>query len=149
MLIPFFAIGCIYIYNQITYSTRFAQNWDNIKGDFEIINGLAIDYFEKNNFNKIDVYEFKKTLNNEQLVAFERAENNYRKYGDYGGKIENIEFHDGIIEYYDWENYGQFEKIVYSKYTKSELTKLYNKGERHYVIEELGDNWYYLDEHHL
>ncbi len=149
LFIIFFVIGCIYFYNQSTYRTRFAQNWDNIKGDFEIINDLAIDFFEKNNVNTINVYEFKKSLNNEQIAVFERASNNYSKYNDYNNAITKIENKDGIISYYDWEGNGYLERIVYSKLSKSEIKKVLNKGERHYIIEDLGDNWYYLDEHHL
>ena len=149
VVIMFLVFVCIYLYSQITYSTKFSQNWENMKDDFELINDLAIDYFEKNKTNKIDIYEFKKNLNNDEIVAFERAENNYKRYGDYGGEIANIVCYNGVIEYYDWEKYGQFEKIIYSKLSKRKLKKLYNKNGRHYVIESLGDNWYYLDEHHI
>ena len=83
------------------------------------------------------------------IPVFERASKNYSKYNDYGNEITLIENIDGIISYYDWEGNGYFERIVYSKLSKSEIRKLLNKKEdRDYIIEDLGDNWYYLDEHH-
>lgn len=145
----FFSIGSWYVYSENTYSTELAKNWDSIKDDFEMINSIVIEYFENNEIHKIDMYEFKKKLDKQQIAAFENIENYYLKYGDYGGKITNIEFNNGIIEYFDWENYGYLEKIIYTTYSKFELKKIYNKGERQYVIEELGNNYYYLDEHHL
>ena len=145
----FFSIGSWYVYSENTYSTEMAKNWDSIKDDFEMINSIVIEYFENNEIHTIDMYEFKKKLDKQQIAAFENIENYYLKYGDYGGKITNIEFNNGIIEYFDWENYGYLEKIIYTTYSKFELKKIYNKGERHYVIEELGNNCYYLDEHHL
>ncbi|MBP3597755.1 MAG: hypothetical protein J6J60_10260 [Clostridia bacterium] len=145
----FFSIGSWYVYSENTYSTEMAKNWDSIKDDFEMINSIVIEYFENNEIHTIDMYEFKKKLDKQQIAAFENIENYYLKYGDYGGKITNIEFNNGIIEYFDWENYGYLEKIIYTTYSKFELKKIYNKGERQYVIEELGNNCYYLDEHHL
>ena len=149
LLIPFLIFGGIGILGTSTYSTDLSRNWNNIKADFQIINEQTIEYFENNKVNRIDVYEYKKTLNNEQREVFERASKNYSKYNDYGNEITLIENIDGIISYYDWEGNGYFERIVYSKLSKSEIRKLLNKKEdRDYIIEDLGDNWYYLDEHH-
>ena len=149
LLIPFLIFGGIGILGTSTYSTDLSKNWNNIKADFQIINEQTIEYFENNKVNRIDVYEYKKTLNNEQREVFERASKNYSKYNDYGNEITLIENIDGIISYYDWEGNGYFERIVYSKLSKSEIKKLLNKKEdRDYIIEDLGDNWYYLDEHH-
>ena len=149
LLIPFLIFGGIGILGTSTYSTDLSKNWNNIKADFQIINEQTIEYFENNKVNRIDVYEYKKTLNNEQREVFERASKNYSKYNDYGNEITLIENIDGIISYYDWEGNGYFERIVYSKLSKSEIRKLLNKKEdRDYIIEDLGDNWYYLDEHH-
>lgn len=149
LLIPFLAFGGICIYDDITYSTSLSRNWNNIKADFQIINEQTIEYFENNKVDTIYVYEYKKTLNSEQREVFERASKNYSKYNDYGNEITIIENIDGIISYYDWEGNGYFERIVYSKLSKSEIRKLLNKGDRDYIIEDLGDNWYYLDEHHM
>ena len=149
LLIPFLIFRGIGILGTSTYSTDLSRNWNNIKADFQIINEQTIEYFENNKVNRIDVYEYKKTLNNEQREVFERASKNYSKYNDYGNEITIIENIDGIISYYDWEGNGYFERIVYSKLSKSEIRKLLNKKEdRDYIIEDLGDNWYYLDEHH-
>ena len=136
------------IFGTSTYSTDLSKNWNNIKADFQIINEQIIEYFENNKVNTIYVYEYKRTLNSEQREVFERASKNYSKYNDYGNEITLIENIDGIISYYDWEGNGYFERIVYSKLSKSEIRKLLNKGDRDYIIEDLGDNWYYLDEHH-
>ena len=150
LLIPFLIFRGICILGTSTYSTDLSRNWNNIKADFQIINEQTIEYFENNKVNRIDVYEYKKTLNNEQREVFERASKNYSKYNDYGNEITLIENIDGIISYYDWEGNGYFERIVYSKLSKSEIRKLLNKKEdRDYIIEDLGDNWYYLDEHHM
>ena len=145
----FITIVSICIYSNITYSTNFSRNWDSIKYDFYIVNESAINYFEKNEVNRIDVYEYKKTLNSEQGEVFERASKNYSKYNDYKNGITLIENMGGIISYYDWENNGSFERIVYSKLSKIEIKKILNKGDRHFIIENLGDNWYYLHESHL
>ena len=149
LLISFLIFGGIGILGTSTYSTDLSRNWNNIKVDFQIINEQTIEYFENNKVNTIHVYEYKKTLNSEQREVFERASKNYSKYNDYGNEITIIENIDGIISYYDWEGNGYLERIVYSKLSKSEIKKVLNKGERHYIIEDLGDNWYYLDEHHL
>ena len=149
LLIPFLIFGGIGILGTSTYSTDLSKNWNNIKADFQIINEQIIEYFENNKVNTIYVYEYKRTLNSEQREVFERASKNYSKYNDYGNEITIIENIDGIISYYDWEGNGYFERIVYSKLSKSEIRKLLNKKEdRDYIIEDLGDNWYYLDEHH-
>ena len=149
VLIPFLIFGGIGILGTSTYSTDLSKNWNNIKADFQIINEQIIEYFENNKVNTIYVYEYKRTLNSEQREVFERASKNYSKYNDYGNEITLIENIDGIISYYDWEGNGYFERIVYSKLSKSEIRKLLNKKEdRDYIIEDLGDNWYYLDEHH-
>ena len=149
LLIPFLIFGGIGILGTSTYSTDLSKNWNNIKADFQIINEQIIEYFENNKVNTIYVYEYKRTLNSEQREVFERASKNYSKYNDYGNEITLIENIDGIISYYDWEGNGYFERIVYSKLSKSEIRKLLNKKEdRDYIIEDLGDNWYYLDEHH-
>ena len=148
LLIPFLIFGGIGILGTSTYSTDLSKNWNNIKADFQIINEQTIEYFENNKVNTIHVYEYKKTLNSEQREVFERASKNYSKYNDYGNEITLIENIDGIISYYDWEGNGYFERIVYSKLSKSEIRKLLNKEDRDYIIEDLGDNWYYLDEHH-
>ena len=149
LLIPFLIFVGIGIFGTSTYSTDLSKNWNNIKADFQIINEQTIEYFENNKVNTIHVYEYKKTLNSEQREVFERASKNYSKYNDYGNEITIIENIDGIISYYDWEGNGYFERIVYSKLSKSEIRKLLNKKEdRDYIIEDLGDNWYYLDEHH-
>ena len=149
LLIPFLIFIGIGIYGTITYSTDLSRNWNNIKADFQIINEQTIEYFENNKVNRIDVYEYKKTLNSEQREVLERASKNYSKYNDYGNEITIIENIDGIISYYDWEGSGYLERIVYSKLSKREIKNLLNKGDRYYIIEDLGDNWYYLDEHHL
>lgn len=149
LLIPFLIFRGICILGTSTYSTDLSRNWNNIKADFQIINEQTIEYFENNKVNTIHVYEYKKTLNSEQREVFERASKNYSKYNDYGNEITIIENIDGIISYYDWEGNGYFERIVYSKLSKSEIRKLLNKGDRDYIIEDLGDNWYYLDEHHM
>ena len=138
----FITIVGIYIYSNITYSTNFSRNWDSIKDDFYVVNELAIEYFEKNEVNRIDVYEYKKILTSEQREVFERASKNYSKYNDYKNGITKIENKDGIISYYDWEGNGYLERIVYSKLSKREIKKVLNKGERHYVIEALGNDWY-------
>ena len=149
LLIPFLIFVGIGIFGTSTYSTDLSKNWNNIKADFQIINEQIIEYFENNKVNTIYVYEYKRTLNSEQREVFERASKNYSKYNDYGNEITLIENIDGIISYYDWEGNGYFERIVYSKLSKSEIRKLLNKKEdRDYIIEDLGDNWYYLDEHH-
>ena len=148
LLIPFLIFRGICILGTSTYSTDLSRNWNNIKADFQIINEQTIEYFENNKVNTIHVYEYKKTLNSEQREVFERASKNYSKYNDYGNEITLIENIDGIISYYDWEGNGYFERIVYSKLSKSEIRKLLNKEDRDYIIEDLGDNWYYLDEHH-
>ena len=148
LLISFLIFGGIGILGTSTYSTDLSRNWNNIKADFQIINEQTIEYFENNKVNTIHVYEYKKTLNSEQREVFERASKNYSKYNDYGNEITIIENIDGVISYYDWEGNGYFERIVYSKLSKSEIRKLLNKGDRDYIIEDLGDNWYYLDEHH-
>ena len=148
VLIPFLIFGGIGILGTSTYSTDLSKNWNNIKADFQIINEQTIEYFENNKVNTIYVYEYKRTLNSEQREVFERASKNYSKYNDYGNEITIIENIDGIISYYDWEGNGYFERIVYSKLSKSEIRKLLNKEDRDYIIEDLGDNWYYLDEHH-
>ena len=148
LLISFLIFRGIGILGTSTYSTDLSRNWNNIKADFQIINEQIIEYFENNKVNTIYVYEYKRTLNSEQREVFERASKNYSKYNDYGNEITIIENIDGIISYYDWEGNGYFERIVYSKLSKSEIRKLLNKGDRDYIIEDLGDNWYYLDEHH-
>ena len=149
LLIPFLIFVGIGIFGTSTYSTDLSKNWNNIKADFQIINEQIIEYFENIKVNTIYVYEYKRTLNSEQREVFERASKNYSKYNDYGNEITLIENIDGIISYYDWEGNGYFERIVYSKLSKSEIRKLLNKKEdRDYIIEDLGDNWYYLDEHH-
>ena len=148
VLIPFLIFGGIGILGTSTYSTDLSKNWNNIKADFQIINEQIIEYFENNKVNTIYVYEYKRTLNSEQREVFERASKNYSKYNDYGNEITIIENIDGIISYYDWEGNGYLERIVYSKLSKREIKKLLNKGDRYYIIEDLGDNWYYLDEHH-
>lgn len=60
-----------------------------------------------------------------------------------------ININNRWMKYYDWEGNGYLERIVYSKLSKSEIKKVLNKGERHYIIEDLENNWYYLDEYHL
>lgn len=68
IILVIIVLGLLFIFTLFdwNYKSRIVQNWDNIKGDFEIINELAIDYFEKNNDNIIEVYEFKKIINSEQ-----------------------------------------------------------------------------------
>ena len=140
----------VFLYSNNSYETDFSKNWDLMKGDFHVVNEYVIDYFENNDAFSIDIKSLKELMNDDDdKESLERASDNYSKYNDYGNKITKISYKNGVVEYYDWEGNGYLERVVYSKYSKSELEKMYNTGERHYVIEELGDNWYYFDEHHL
>lgn len=78
-----------------------------------------------------------------------KVSKNYARYNDYGNEITIIRKNDGIIQYYDLEANRYLERVIYTKLNKSQLKKLYNKGQRHYIVTDLGNNWYYLNEHHL